>query len=109
MNHPFGDDEDDFQIGELISRHVWVCICSGAVFTQLMCTQPIFPLYLGHGEGAGPVQGRPGPAHLGAQGGRGHPGHHQVHRRGGVRSGAMSTSVGLASIQIAVEWSIIYI
>ena len=24
INHPFGDDEDDFQIGELISRHVWV-------------------------------------------------------------------------------------
>ena len=24
INYPFGDDEDDFQIGELISRHVWV-------------------------------------------------------------------------------------
>ena len=22
--HPFGHDEDDFQIGELISRHIWV-------------------------------------------------------------------------------------
>ena len=22
--HPFGEDEDDFQIGELISRHIWV-------------------------------------------------------------------------------------
>ena len=26
INQPFGDDEDDFQIGELISRHVWVKI-----------------------------------------------------------------------------------
>ena len=24
--HPFGEDEDDFQIGELISRHIWVGI-----------------------------------------------------------------------------------
>jgi hypothetical protein len=22
--HPFGEDEDDFQIGELVSRHIWV-------------------------------------------------------------------------------------
>ena len=61
------------------------------------------PLYLGHGQGAGPVQGRPRPAHLGAQGGRGHSGHHQVHRGGGVMS-AMSTSVGVGVASIRKLW-----
>jgi len=31
INYPFGDDEDDFQIGELISRHVWA---TGKILSQ---------------------------------------------------------------------------
>merc|ERR1711953_627635 len=31
INHPFGDDEDDFQVGELISRHVWA---TGKILSQ---------------------------------------------------------------------------
>jgi len=31
INNPFGDDEDDFQVGELISRHVWA---AGKILTQ---------------------------------------------------------------------------
>ena len=41
INHPFGDDEDDFQIGELISRHVWVGQCPLDTQYLLLLRRPV--------------------------------------------------------------------